>query len=357
MFKGNTLFPWDLHTMAPCSHPSWLHVSNVGEPAIHDEGCFTRLLDNLNDARTQQPSLLFFVGQQAKTAALRELFPYNTFKKKRNNDGVDLRLDNTTIASNYPIFIADGDPRLPALSTLSNWSCHESRSYRLQWECPSLHNISDFLYARVLFLFTDVICVFADDFSCLEDVIDLLKAWAAAGSASHLPYLIRPKIVIVATGDEASVTFNVLQAQDFKFGLNQQDLINFFSSIIVLYLTEAPISSLARHRRLKEVLLRHADEMRQLRQQLRLLYSAVHLNRFLQEAVKHVALSSKKAFNFILISRLSNPIDDEYIQHLSTFVRLANEHGFSLEEQASLMASGMLMDAYPPGMHGELSFP
>lgn len=340
--------------MAPCSHPTWLHVSNVQEPTIHDEGRLTRLLDDLNDTKTQQPSLLFFVGQQAKTTALRELFPYNTFKKKRSNDGVDLRLDSTTIASNYPILIADGDPRLQALSTLSKWSCHESRSYRLQWECPSLHTISDFLYARVLFLFTDVICVFADDFSCLKDVIDLLKSWAAAGSASHLPYLIRPKIVIVVTGDEASVTFNVLQAQDFKFGLNQQDLITFFSSIVVLYLTEAPISPLARHRRLKEVLLRHADEMRQMRQDHRLLYSAVHLNRFVEEAVQHVALSSKKAFNFILASRLSNPIDDEYVQHLSTFVRLANEHGFSVEKQASLVASGMLMDAYPPGMHGGL---
>lgn len=343
--------------MVPCSHSSWLHVSNVGELAIHDEGCFTRLLNNLNNARTQQPSLLFFVGQQAKTIALRELFSYNTFKKKRNNDGVNLRLDNTTIASNYPIFIVDDDSRLPALSTLSNWSCHESRSYRLQQKCPSLHNILNFLYAQVLFLFTNVICVFADDFSCLENIIDLLKAWVAIGSASHLPYLIRSKIVIVAIGDEANVIFNVLQAQDFKFGLNQQDLINFFSSIIVLYLIEAPISPLARHRRLKKVLLRHVDEMRQLRQQLRLLYSAIHLNRFLQEVVKHVALSSKKTFNFILTSRLFNFINDEYIQHLSTFVRLTNEHGFSLEEQASLMASRMLMDAYSSSMYDELSFP
>lgn len=206
--------------MALCSHSSWLHVSNVEESAIHDEDCFTRLLNNLNDARTQQPSLLFFVGQQAKITALRELFSYNTFKKKRNNDGVNLRLDNTTIASNYLIFIVDDDSRLSVLFTLSNWFCHESRSYRLQWECSSLHNILNFLYVRVLFLFTNVICVFADDFSCLKDVIDLLKAWAAAGSASHLLYLIRSKIVIVATGDEASVIFNVLQAQDFKFGLN-----------------------------------------------------------------------------------------------------------------------------------------
>jgi len=96
--------------------------------------------------------------------------------------------------------------------------------------------------------------------------------------------------------------------------------------------------------------------MRQLRQQLRLLYFAVHLNHFLQEIVKHVALSSKKVFNFILISRLFNLINNEYIQHLFTFVRLANEHEFSLEKQASLMASKMLMNAYPFNMHDELSF-
>ena len=53
--------------------------------------------------------------------------------------------------------------------------------------------------------------------------------------------------------------------------------------------------------------------MRQLRQQLQLLYFAIHLNRFFQEIVKHVALNSKKTFNFILISRLFNFINDKYI--------------------------------------------
>ncbi len=106
-------------------------MSNVQKPAIHDEDRFTRLLDNLNNARTQQSLLLLFVDQQAKTTALCKLFLYNTFKKKRKNDGLDLRLDNTTIASNYSIFIADDNSRLSVLSILSNWFCHESRLYRL----------------------------------------------------------------------------------------------------------------------------------------------------------------------------------------------------------------------------------
>lgn len=337
--------------MAPCNHSTWLHISGTHELAVHDEGRFTRLLDDLTDATTQRPSMLLFVGQQAKNTALRELFPFNSFKGKRSVDGVNLRLDTTTISSDYPIFIADSDPKLKISSTSSQWPCHDVKSYRMQWECPPQFAISDCMYARLLFPFTDVICVFADDFNSPTNVIDLLKSWAAAGSASHLPYLIRPKIVVVVTGDEASVTFNVLQAQDFKFGLGQQDLMKFFSSIVILYLTEAPISSLARHRRLKEVLLRNADEMRHLRQQSRLLYSAIHFDRLFGEAVRHVSLTFKKSFNFVEASRLWNPIHDEYSEHLSTFVRLADHHKISSEDQASFLASGMLMDAYPPGMH------
>ncbi len=340
--------------MAPCTHSTWLYFSKIHELTLYDEGRFARLLNDLSDATTQQPSLLLFVGRQAKNTALRELFPFNSFKKKRNTGGVDLRLDTTTITSNYPIFIVDSDSKLETSTTLSKSTCHEVRSYRLHWECPPQLGVSDILYARLLFLITDVICIFADDFNSPTEIVALLKSWAAAGSASCLPRLVRPRIVIVTTEDEASITFNVLQAQDLKFGLGQQDLINFFSSIIVLYLTRAPISSLARHRRLKEVLLRHADEMRQLRQQARQLYSAVHLHRFFREAVSHVSQTVERPFNFIQASRVSNPIRDEYGKHLAAFVRLADLHGIACEETASLIASGMLMDAYPPGMHSRL---
>jgi len=345
-----TLF-FDVSHMAPCTHTTWLYFSRIHELTLYDEDRFARLLDDLSDAATQQPSLLLFVGRQAKNTALRELFPFNSFKKKRNTGGVDLRLDTTTIASNYPIFIVDGDSKLKTSTPLSTSTCHRIRSYRLHWECPPQLGVSEILYTRLLFLITDVICIFADDFNSPTEVVALLKSWAAAGSASYLPRLVRPRIVIVSTEDEASITFNVLQAQDFKFSLGQQDLINFFSSIIVLYLTAAPISSLARHRRLKEVLLRHADEMRQLRQQARQLYSAVHLHRFFREAVSHVSQTVERPFNFIQASRMSNPICDEYSKHLATFVRLAGLHGIACKETASFIASGMLMDAYPPGMH------
>lgn len=340
--------------MASCTHSTWLYFSRVHELTLYDEGRFARLLDDLSDATTQQPSLLLFVGRQAKNIALRELFPFNNFKKKRNTGGVDLRLDTTTIASKYPIFIVDSDSKLETSTTLSKFTCHEIKSNRLHWECPPQLDVSDILFARLLFLITDVICIFADDFSSPTEIVALLKSWAAAGSASCLPRLIRPRVVIVATEDEASITFNVLQAQDLKFGLGQQDLINFFSSIIVLYLTTAPLSALARHRRLKEVLLRHADEMRHLRQQARQLYSAVHLHRLFREAVSHISQTAERPFNFIQASRVSNPIHEEYGKHLATFVHLAGVYGIAHEETASFIASAMLMDAYPPGMHSKL---
>lgn len=96
--------------------------------------------------------------------------------------------------------------------------------------------------------------------------------------------------------------------------------------------------------------------MRQLRQQLRLLYFVVYLNRFFQEIVKYIALSSKKIFNFILTSRLSNSINNKYIQYLFIFVRLTNEHEFSLEKQVFFIVSEILIDVYFSDIYDKLSF-
>jgi len=156
----------------------------------------------------------------------------------------------------------------------------------------------------------------------------------------------------VVKDDDASSTYNILKAQDWRFSLHQQDLMDFFSSITLLRLADVQISPLARHRRLKEVLLRHADEMRQLRQSARCLYSAVHLRRFFGEAIRHIAEHPQLPFNFLHVSRRQNLVTADYCEHLTTFMKISKEV-VSPQDTLSIIASSMLMDAYPPGMHGE----
>ena len=76
-----------------------------------------------------------------------------------------------------------------------------------------LYNV---LYARLFYLFTDIVYVFADNFINFDYAVQLLKSQAAAGSASVYFNKIRPKVIIVRYKDAASPSFiyNLLKIDD-----------------------------------------------------------------------------------------------------------------------------------------------
>lgn len=335
--------------MTSCEHLAWINLSGTHQYTLHDTKRMNHILPDLIDPINQWPSLLLFVGNKTKNIALREIFPHNNIIKSRQNEITNLRVDTTTVNSNYPIFVADSDPTYKISSRLIDYRCHEALSYSCQWDITSSITSFDLIHARLFFPFSDVICIFAAAFLSLDDVVNHLKRWAAIGSSTDAP---RPKAIIVVKGNEASTTLNVLEAQDLGFNLNQQEIIKFYSSVVVLYLDEQ-LSSLARHRRLKEVLFRHADEMRHFRQNARCLYSAIHFNRFFQEAIKHIAHSPEVPFNFVAISRQHNIVSFDYCEHLIKFFRLTSDLKIDIQRIISFVASSILLDAYPPGMHGK----
>ncbi len=337
--------------MELCKHLTWINLEGEHETLIHDEGRLQQILSDLTNPKEQRPSLIFFVGRKAKNVALREFFPYNNIKKGRQDGLANIRIDTTSLNSDYPILFADSDVAFKTPVKILDTVCHESFTYRLQWQPPADLSHSDIVHARLFFLFTDVICIFADDFANLDEVVNRLMSWAAAGRVSSSPRTVGPKVVIVIRGYEDSVTFNILQAQDLRFNLHQQDLIEYFSSIVVLYLADEQISPLARHRRLKEVILRHVDEVRQLRQDAQSLYSATHLARFVREAIQHLSRSRILPFDFIHVSRTSNTVQQDYCEHIIRFLRLGAQHSLPDEDLTSFMASSMVMDAFPPAMH------
>ena len=338
--------------MSTCKHLAWVQLAGEREIFIQDEGRLRRLLCELENPKEQRPTLLFFIGGKAKNNALRELFPYNNIRRGRHDGLANLRLESTSVKSNHPILFADSEFAYTIPSTVHYTTCHETFKYNIQWTLPPEFTYADLIHARLFFAFTDVICMFADDFPTLTAVVARLKTWAAAGAAASFPAL-RPRVIIVVREDEASATFNVLQAQDLRFNLHQQDLIQYYSSILVLYLAGAEISPLARYRRLKEVLLRHADEIRQIRRKSHCLFSAVHLRRFMHEAVRHVAHSIQLTFPLIHISRQKNEVRQDYREHILRFLRLGVQHRIPDRDITSYIASSMFMDAFPPGMHGE----
>ncbi len=344
--------------MTICKHLEWLQVTSEKELALINPGRMTRIVGELTNPVSQQPSILLFIGRKAKNLALRELFPKQI--KKGSHDGiVTLRVDNRSLYSDHPVLFAESDPSVTIPSVVNNTSCHEIEASPIRWaKATTVHNVYDILYGRLFCLFADVLCIFADDFINFESVVNRLKAWAAAGSGSTLFKQTRSRVVIVKRGDEASPspTYDLLEMEDSQSSLQQKVLRNFYSSITVLHLADEQISSLARFRRLQELLRRQMDEMRQVRQSNGCLYFAIHLNKFFQMAVSHTAASILQPFNFVIASRENNEVGSDHTDHVTSFLRLGTRYKLSYDALTGFIASSILLDAYPSGMHSK-AFP
>jgi len=344
--------------MANCEHIAWLQSVDNKESQLRDGGRMKRVLEEMPRPSEQCPSIVFFIGQKAKNTALHELFPFNNVRRGRRDGFANLRLDNATINSDRPIWFADSDPFTRIIPTRGAALCHESNVYSARWAPPSEYSMFDILHARVFFLFTDVICIFADDFDGLENVAKRLVVWASIGSASSLSKVIRPKVVIVTSANSTSPTHNILETEDFRFNLCQKghrNLMKSFSSISLLYLPGDHLSRLAQHRQLRESIVRDADQMREVRSNNHSLFTALHLHGFCQKAIVHAADTISQPFNFIFATREGNMVLQDFRDHLMTAMKLGTQFKLPYDALSSYIASCMVMDAYPPGMHCEYS--
>ena len=340
--------------MTICKHSEWLHVTGEKEIALINTDRLARIVRELTNPATQQPSVLLFIGRKAKNLALRELFP-NHVKKEPNESIVTLRVDNTSLYSDHSVLFAESDPSATIISA-SNAFCHETESFPVRWANATIvHDVYDILHARIFCPFSDVLCIFADDFLNFQSVVNRLKIWAIAGAESSPFEQARSSVVIVKRDGEASAssTHDLLEMQDMQFSLNQKVLKDFYSFIKILHLADEQISSLTRFRRLKKLLWRQMDEMRNVRLRCRCLYSAVHLNKFFQIAVSQTAVSALRPFNFVTASRLDNEVDSDHFDHLTSFLRFGMYRDLSNDIMTSFIASSILLNVYPFKMHRE----
>ena len=332
---------------------AWLQVADVDGIRLVDTGRISALLNSLKDPAHQHPSFLLFVGQHGKSLALRELFPANSFRAVSSSGVANLRVDNASTSSNYPIFFAESN--LSQTVSLTNRELRGAETFSIEWaKDMSPQQLSDVLHSRLLCPFVDVICIFADDFESFDRVVQLLLSWATAAPevSSHTT---KPRVVIVRRGDEPSPssTYDLLELEGLGPSLNQEPLRNLFSSVKILHLAAEQISLMSRFRRLKELLWTELDKTRALRQQLGCLYSARHVNRFFQLAVVHTAESLDQPFSFIAASRQENRVNKDCVQYFTRFLKAVDMHKIAPHLSLRVIALSIFLDAYPPKMHCE----
>ena len=215
-----------------------------------------------------------------------------------------------------------------------------------------MHDVYDILHARIFDLFSDVFCIFVDDLSDFNSVVNHLRCWVITKKTSNLLWL---SVVIVKCDSEfhVSSTFISFETRNVQFTLNQKILKNFYSSIAVFHLIDEKISPLARFRPLKELLWRRMDEMRNVWLHCQRLYSAVHLNKFFQLVISQTALFILQPFNFVIASWINNEIGPNHVNHLITFLRFEIDDGFLNNIMTIFIISIILLNAYLFKMHHE----
>ena len=212
------------------------------------------------------------------------------------------------------------------------------------------------MHAWLFFLFTDVICIFANDFNDLESIAERLVAWAVIDSTFNLSGLTQLRMIVITSADSSSSTHNILETEDFHFNLQQhshQTILSFFSFITLFYLSEYHLSQLTQHCELRENILKQMKKMWDICSSSQNLFSAVHLHHLYKKVMLHTTETIMQQFSFLLAAQEVNTLWIDLKNYLLTFMKL--EAWFKLPYDALTLhiALSLLMNAYLFDMHCE----
>jgi hypothetical protein len=337
---------------AYCDHIACVrHIESeqTGEIILEDTGRFWRAIQELPSPAAQTPQLVLFIGTHAKDTALKHIFPQNNISRRGVRGNINLRLDNDSSSHDTPLMFIDSSPFLKSSNERSHVLCHETISYPARWKSGQ-NRVIDIIYAKLLFPFSDVVCVFADDFSRLEALVQQLMAWVEVGSLMHFLPELRPRLLIVVSedGPYAGEKYEEL-CRELQSCLPK--LENNFSVIRIFQLAGQYLSPMARHQRLQSEIRSQTQQMCHIRQHNCMLFSALHMASLFAKAIKWISRNMSEDFNFIIASRMHNELSSDHFEHLRTFLGLAQQYKTEYNSVASLIASSIIMDAYPPRMH------
>lgn len=327
------------------SRYNYVALVDAFQTSVVDPNRMLRLFKSLYNPDRQFPYQVVCIGQKEKRSALRQIFLGNN-PAKRPEGLVNLYIDTCSIAQEYPLLLIDTDlllevqPRL-----LQHVSYYEIKTYRIDQDCPPDFCFQDVLLARLVFLFADVICIFADDVGGLASASGYLLVQSRYSSASSLRSQVRPRMIVV-TSELYSAAIQLLEESITALSVTT-DFIATFSAIRIEYI-EQYSSSAVRYQPLRRLL--RQDEVpytRKIRQRSRMLFSARHLSQLFLYTVAYFCRSFKDTFDFVQYFSDCRHQQSNLLYYTSTFINQSIERKVPYDAVASVIASSILLDAYP----------
>ncbi|PYH75612.1 FabD/lysophospholipase-like protein [Aspergillus uvarum CBS 121591] len=287
--------------------------------------------------------------QITKAEALRALYPHNNFGRS-SRFGL-ARVHLSELSGPEPIILIESSlqshsgVRAPQATVMCQQAICRSH------DC-SHDEVRDLLYQQVLLPMTHTVCLFLNDLSSTDDtevIQKLLVAWQVPSNGIDKCRTPQPHVIVVLTkGPERRVS-----GESIARLLSSATVPHIAAAISVVDLRDrGELSRVSRFQPLKHAVTRQQEAARTIRAEARLLFSATHLNALARRSLEHAAQRPTTPLDYIQVSRPSQTKEVCAAKHLHSFLKLADDTGLERQYVAKCVASAMLMNAYPPGMHG-----
>lgn len=154
------------------------------------------MVSELRDQDNQYPSLCVFLGGKAKSHALQQLYPLNNIRRHESEAPIKLRYDVASLESRRLVLLADGEiPHTDKFYTAKRFEA--GVSHPLLWNNYSAAKILLVLWSRLIFVFIDVVCIFIDDATYIEEVVHFLVSCLQLRSASSFSSRYLPRVIFI----------------------------------------------------------------------------------------------------------------------------------------------------------------
>jgi len=352
-----------------CRHTGWLRLSKrdaAYEIEVSDRA--DRLLGGLTQSDRLPTNFTVMIGNRVKALTLQRLGVTHTSVGGRRGHGeVHLCAPPLGRQAGRPLVVADADMplhnRIGRRKTPS--SCHEASAYCFspfyytQRYANTLEAV-DHVYHRLLLPFADMVCIFADDIGGTGKVAQRVAAWLDMGRPSTS--ISRPWLVIVV--DDGAEEQVLASFRESLRTMTSVDISQSFESVRIVSLagkmgktrfSQKLVGPAAYSRLERELALMLKNTCMQ-RELCSSLFSAWHLNCFLHYAAATLGHVTAVPFDFVRASRNANPVAGDLDMHIQNFLSAFNTTVDIQRVAIPMLASSLLLDHYPPGMHRKLSF-
>lgn len=313
--------------MAAPKDSGWLYAFKEGnEWLIMAGNGLNRTIDRLTRPISQHPAIVLMVGRGTKAAS--KAFPH--LSSLETQAVAHLTIEKSTARKETPLLIAMVDIQNAYSGYHPRTNDVGRKAHQVQWMGKSsdseLCQLVDMAIARLILLFTDVLCIFLDDFQSNKEAFDFLLQWGSVISRYQRPC--KPRVLLIT----------------------RRTLVTTYHQHISGFETVHHFKPTTDQQIFKDLIANNVAIAQRQRKACNMLFSAVHFNAFFAAALQHTARSMED-FNFINATRNSNPLDSVFSNHLQMFLLLSLKNEVNRESSIRHIASAMVMDSCPPKMH------